>query len=55
MTAPHLSGAGTAAFGLVDRAARSAHEPSVVSSLPSTGGKQQRYTHNPLHAKLPRT
>ncbi|WP_083879211.1 FmdB family zinc ribbon protein [Leucobacter salsicius] len=60
MTAPHLSNSGTSAFGLVDRAARSAHEPEVVSSLPSNRGpggptKRQPVTHNPLHAKLPRS
>lgn len=59
MTAPHLSATGTSSFGLVDRAERSAHEPEVVSSLPSNSGrsgptKRQPVTHNPLHAKLPR-
>ncbi|WP_396656525.1 FmdB family zinc ribbon protein [Microbacterium sp.] len=57
LTAPHLSRTGSAAFGLIDRAARSAHEPEVVSgSLP---GRRRRpgtpVTSNPLHAKLPRT
>lgn len=59
MTAPHLSNAGTSAFGLVDRAERSAHEPEVVSSLPRNSGpgghtKRQPVTYNPQHAKLPR-
>lgn len=56
MTAPHLSSAGSAAFGLIDRSARSAHEPEVVSGrLP---GAPRRVgggvTTNPLHQKLPR-
>ena len=55
ITAPHLSGTGSAAFRLVDGAARSAHEPAVVGSLPGAGNaRPQRVTRNPLHAKLPR-
>lgn len=55
ITAPYLSAAGSAAYGLIDRAATSAHEPAVVSSLPSRGpGTAQPVTRNPLHAKLPR-
>ncbi|MCW2287254.1 putative FmdB family regulatory protein [Leucobacter luti] len=55
ITAPHLSAAGTAAFGLMDRAAASAHEPTVVSGPPPRGpARTQPVTHNPLHAKLPR-
>ncbi|WP_449277017.1 zinc ribbon domain-containing protein [Leucobacter sp. GX24907] len=55
ITAPHLSKAGTATFAAIDRSARSAHEPEVVGSLPSTGAKRsQPVTRNPLHAKLPR-
>ncbi|MBK0420825.1 zinc ribbon domain-containing protein [Leucobacter sp. CSA2] len=55
VTAPHLSGAGSSAFKLVDSAARSAHEPQVVGSLPTAGpAKRQPVTRNPLHAKLPR-
>ena len=55
--APFLSNAGSSAFGLIDRAERSAHEPQVVSgSLP---GSRRRpgtpTTRNPLHAKLPRS
>ena len=54
-TAPHLSGAAGAAYGLIDGAARSAHEPDVVSNLPSAGpARRAPVTHNPLHAKLPR-
>ncbi|MFI8595264.1 FmdB family zinc ribbon protein [Microbacterium sp. NPDC078428] len=55
-SAPHLSAAGSSAYGLIDRSARSAHEPEVVrGGLPgaprrSGGG----YTSNPLHRKLPR-
>lgn len=55
ITAPHLSAAGSAAFGLMDRAAKSAHEPAVVDRIPGRGpGRTQRMTQNPLHAKLPR-
>ena len=56
MSAPHLSKAGSAAYGLIDRAARSADSPEVVTSrLPgSRGGPSQRYTSNPVHQKLPR-
>lgn len=57
MSAPNLGRTGSAAFGLIDRAARSAHEPEVVSgSLP---GSRRRpgtpVTSNPLHATLPRS
>ncbi|WP_245189981.1 zinc ribbon domain-containing protein [Leucobacter exalbidus] len=55
VTAPHLSATGSSAFQLVDRAARTAHEPDVVSRLPGQGRKPQRFTSNPLHAKLPRS
>ncbi|MGR4010693.1 FmdB family zinc ribbon protein [Leucobacter sp. 1207-22] len=57
VTAPHLSGAGSSAYGLIDRAAQSAHEPQVVTGLPSASQgppKRQPVTYNPLHAKLPR-
>ena len=54
VTAPHLSRAGSSAFQLMDRSAKSASEPEVVSSLPSSGTPRQRTTSNPLHAKLPR-
>jgi len=55
--APFLSQAGSSAYGLIDQAARSAHEPQVVSgSLPGASrATPTRYTTNPLHAKLPRT
>lgn len=57
MTAPHLGRTASATFGLMDRAARSAHEPEVVSgALP---GARRRpgtpVTTNPLHQKLPRS
>lgn len=56
ITAPHLSAAGSSAYGLIDSAARSAHEPAVVSSLPTAGPRRsQPVTRNPLHAKLPRS
>ena len=55
ITAPHLAFTGSAAFKAVDAAARSAHEPDVVTSLPSSGRTRvQQVTRNPLHQKLPR-
>lgn len=56
VSAPRLSQAGSSAYRLVDAAARSAHEPEVVSTrLPGARkGPVQRYTDNPLHRKLPR-
>lgn len=55
ITAPYLSRAGEAAFGLMDRAARSASEPEVVSRIPQQGRKRtQPITSNPIHQKLPR-
>lgn len=53
--APHLSAAGSSAYGLIDSAAKSAHEPQVVSSLPGAPRRPSGgVTRNPLHAKLPR-
>ncbi|NYF13368.1 putative FmdB family regulatory protein [Pseudoclavibacter sp. JAI123] len=53
--APHLSAAASSAYGLLDAAARSAHEPQVVSSPPGTPRRPGTgVTRNPLHAKLPR-
>jgi len=56
MSAPHLSAAGSAAFGLIDSSARSASEPEVVeSALPGRrSGSGAQFTANPLHLKLPR-
>ena len=55
ITAPHLASTTSPAFKAVDAAARSAHEPAVVTSLPSNGRKRvQKVTRNPLHQKLPR-
>lgn len=55
ITAPHLSATGSAAYGLIERSARSAHEPAVVDRVPTQpGAPRQRSTTNPLHAKLPR-
>ena len=56
MSAPRLSSAGSAAFGLIEQTQRSAHEPAVVNT-PGPGrrsGPAPRYTSNPLHHKLPR-
>ncbi|PQZ92915.1 hypothetical protein CQ018_10610 [Arthrobacter sp. MYb227] len=57
ITAPKLSIANSAQFKLIDSTKRSAHEPEVVSNrLPSSGrSPSTRYTHNPLHQKLPRS
>ncbi|PRI10679.1 FmdB family zinc ribbon protein [Leucobacter massiliensis] len=55
ITAPHLSAAGSSAYGLIEHSARSAHEPAVVDRLPARApGRAQRVTSHPLHAKLPR-
>ena len=56
MSAPHLSAAGSAAFGLIDSSARSASEPEVVeTALPGRrSGSGAQFTANPLHRKLPR-
>lgn len=56
ISVPNLSKTGTAAFQLIDSAARSASEPQVVTgALPATSRrKSQPYTTNPLHRKLPR-
>lgn len=56
ISAPKLSMAGSAEYKLIDSTMRSAHEPEVVSNrLPSKGqASPTRYTHNPLHQKLPR-
>ncbi|EMY34902.1 regulatory protein [Arthrobacter crystallopoietes BAB-32] len=53
-SSPRLSVAGSNAYKLVDSTARSAHEPEVVARLPQRKTAAQRYTHNPLHQKLPR-
>lgn len=56
MPAPRLSIAGGAAFGLIDSTRRSAHEPEVVSALPSGPRRPGAgYTTHPLHQKLPRS
>jgi putative FmdB family regulatory protein len=56
MSAPYLSVAGSAAYTLLDRTARSAVEPDVVSAPPpaALSGGGRRVTANPLHRKLPR-
>ncbi|MDQ0094837.1 FmdB family zinc ribbon protein [Paeniglutamicibacter psychrophenolicus] len=56
ISAPKLSLSGSAEFKLIDSTKRSAHEPEVVSNRLPAGGKASgsRYTHNPLHQKLPR-
>ncbi|MEC5202318.1 MULTISPECIES: FmdB family zinc ribbon protein [unclassified Arthrobacter] len=55
ISAPHLSKAGSAAFGLIDSTQRSASEPEIVNSqIPGTPRRVQSYSSNPLHRKLPR-
>jgi len=55
MSAPALSTAGSAAHRLLDQAARSAHEPQVVTgTAPGQRSGGRRITTNPLHTKLPR-
>ncbi|MDA3647944.1 zinc ribbon domain-containing protein [Saccharopolyspora indica] len=56
VTAPRLSRAGSAAYRLIDSTAASAHEPAVVTSLPSGPARRAapRVSQNPLHSKLPR-
>lgn len=54
-SSPRLSRAGSSAYRLIESTSRSAHEPEVVSSLPTSGRPvRQQYTSNPLHTKLPR-
>ncbi|XGU19566.1 FmdB family zinc ribbon protein [Rhodococcus sp. 3Y1] len=53
VSSPRLSHASSAAMGLLDSTARSAHEPAVVSgSLPGRGRQSPPTTSNPLHRKL---
>ncbi len=56
ISSPRLSISGTAEFKLIDSTKRSAHEPEIVSNRPPASGTAPatRYTHNPLHQKLPR-
>ncbi len=56
ISAAKLSIAGSAEFKLIDSTKRSAHEPEVVSSRLASKSQSPptRYTHNPLHQKLPR-
>ncbi|GAA1354556.1 zinc ribbon domain-containing protein [Arthrobacter rhombi] len=56
MPSPRLSIAGGSAYGLIDATRRSAHEPEVVSTLPTAPRRRGAgYTTNPLHQKLPRS
>lgn len=54
MSSPRLSIANTAEFKLIDSTKRSAHEPELVSGRTGSPKQSMRYTHNPLHQKLPR-
>lgn len=57
ITSVRLSRAGSSAYRLIESTQRSASEPEVVSALPAAGRPARegpRYTHNPLHQKLPR-
>ncbi|WP_424808124.1 FmdB family zinc ribbon protein [Rhodococcus sp. 27YEA15] len=52
---PRLSHGASAAMGLLDSTARSAHEPAVVRGrLPGAARTITPTTSNPLHRKLPR-
>jgi len=53
-SSPYMSNAGSSRYRLIDSTKRSAHEPDVVSALPSSGRPTTQYTSNPLHSKLPR-
>lgn len=55
ITGVRLGRTGSAAFQLMDRTSRSAHEPEVVTGLPaSQRSGPQPVTTNPLHQKLPK-
>lgn len=54
MSSPRLSIANTTEFKLIDSAKRSAHVPEVVTGRTGATKQATRYTHNPLHQKLPR-
>ena len=55
ITAPHLSAAGSSAYGLLDRTARRAHEQQMVDRITARGAAaRQHVSRNPLHAKLPK-
>ena len=54
MSSPRLSIANSAEFKLIDSTKRSAHSPEVVTGLSPATKRATRYTHNPLHQKLPR-
>ncbi|TJY68824.1 zinc ribbon domain-containing protein [Arthrobacter sp. CAU 1506] len=53
---PRLSVASSSAYKLLDSTAKSAYEPDVVTRKSGTTAKsgRSRFTHNPLHSKLPR-
>ncbi|QHB98887.1 zinc ribbon domain-containing protein [Epidermidibacterium keratini] len=54
ISAPRLSAAGSPAYRAVEQAARSAHEPDVVSTTSPGRSHAPPVTRNPLHSKLPR-
>lgn len=55
ISAPAVWSTNRAAVSAMDAAARSAHEPEVVSSLPGSGVKSPpRVSHDPAHRGLPR-
>jgi putative FmdB family regulatory protein len=56
MTAPHFSATSPAAYQLLDRTARTADTPDVVTGAPpgSRSSSGTRYTTDPNHLRLPR-
>lgn len=54
MSAPRLGRLGSAAGQLLDRAAKSAHEPAVVDRVPGARPAATRTSTDPRHARLPR-
>ncbi|WP_442903924.1 FmdB family zinc ribbon protein [Gulosibacter sp. GYB002] len=55
ISAPTVFTANRAAVAAIDATERSAHEPQLVSGLPTSGAKSPtRVTHDPAHRGLPR-
>ncbi len=54
LSAPRLGRLGSSAGQLLEHAARSAHEPSVVDRVPGARPAAARTTTDPRHARLPR-
>jgi putative FmdB family regulatory protein len=56
MTAPHLTAASASAREMLDRSARSADTPDVITGIPPAHRRAPgtQYTTNPAHQRLPR-